>query len=145
MDFVSMRTAYNNCREEEKNKIIQRLRQEGYATISYSKGKGVLNYTANGKLQKEYDLSLWKWIEIQKDGICFFISLQAFDNNNAGGNKLVLFDRLGIYGPYKCGEYNSARCFNEMDVTEIELPMNEDKLNELVDLLRNKYADVTLK
>lgn len=133
MDFLEARKEYNDCREKEKNKIIKELKKSGYEITPYFKGHGSNYYKASGEMQNPYDLSIWKWIEVKKQDKYYCISLQAFDRQNKERNEIVLFDRLGIYGPYNV--YDQKDCFDKMHVTEIDLPMDDNKMKQLINSL----------
>jgi len=61
------------------------------------------------------------------------ISLQVFDIDPNSLNVHVLFDRIGIFA--YVGKYSGSRAFNEMIITDIELPLDE-KGGDLISLIR---------
>ena len=131
--FLEIKEKYNSLREYERNKIIKYLSEKGFE-VSYNGGKGRLNYTNNGKLEKSYDLTNWKWVNATKENIKYFISLQAFDRDASSKNYHVLMDRIGI-----CAFSNEKKpdYFNLMETTSLELPLGEQDLDELLKKMIN--------
>lgn len=132
-DFIDIKEKYAEARNDERNNIIQFLKANGYTIISETGGKGCKNYTSKSTLKIPYDLSNWKWIETEKDNMCYLISFQAFDVDSSSGNHHVLMDRLGVY---KYTKYNSKEAFENMVVTDIDLPMDDEKLLKLLEYLQ---------
>jgi len=130
--FDEIKKQYTKLREEEQKKIIAYLEDNGYSILNKGKGHGAENYNAHRHLEVPYDLSNWKWIDIKKNNQKWLISLQAFDVDSNTKNHHVLMDRIGIY---KYEEYNAEEAFNNMVVTEIDLPMDEEKMEQLLKML----------
>lgn len=131
--FDDIKREYVQAREKERKDIIEYLEKAGFTVMNKRGGKGKTNYTSNHTLQLPYDLSNWKWIETKKDGVFYFISFQAFDQDTSSGNYHVLMDRLGIY---RYVTYNAKEAFETMTVTDIDLPMDEDKYERLLEYLQ---------
>lgn len=138
MDFKDIRDLYENVREKEKHKIIQWLEDENYEVLNMNgekakrpnkTGSGQKHYTS-GNTIKEFDLSNWKWISVEKNNLEYTISLQAFNVDPKTRNRHILMDRIGIY-VCNYGEYNAEECFEKMQDTGIDLPMTEEKFTEL--------------
>lgn len=135
--FIKAKQQYNDCREAERKKIISYLKEEGFEILKERGGRGAKNYTAGKTLESPYDLSNWKWIEAAMDGINYCITLQAFDRDPNTGNRHVLMDRIGVYTYAK---YNAEDAYKNMVTTEIDLPMDDEKLKMLVEFLKRDSA-----
>ncbi len=129
MDYEEIVRLFEASREEERLKIVRHLISQGYKVSSRSNsGKGRSDYTSGGTI-KGYDLSSWKYINAKKDqDHNIFISLQSFDKDPVSKNRHTLRDRLGIYVYDK---YNADEAYENMHTTDIDLPINEEKLKEL--------------
>lgn len=128
MAFNEIKTEYENCREKERQAIRDHLAIRGYSVSKSARsGKGLINYTSSGRI-KPFDLRNWKFITAAKDGKEIFISLQAFDQDKHSHNHHVLYDRIGIYA-YET--YSAEDAYNNMLITDIDLPMDEAKFAEL--------------
>lgn len=126
--FMETKEKYNWLRENERRKIISFMKEKGMK-VSYQGGKGHFDYTNSGQLEKSYDLTNWKWVEMKKENKKIFISLQAFDKDKGSKNYHVLMDRIGVC-VYDVEEKN-PNYFNLMRMTSLELPLSESDLNEL--------------
>jgi hypothetical protein len=136
--FEEIKEEYIRLREEERKTIVNHLQNEGFDIDNPSNGSGKKKYGArrNGKnrLDPPYDLSFWKWISVSFDNDKkAFISLQSFDKDPSSYNLHVLMDRIGIYVYEE--KYCAAEARTKMITTNIELPMDENKLRQLVDTL----------
>ena len=133
--FEHVKQTYMACREAQRQTILQYLEEQGY-TVTRRGGMGRENYTSNGHIAP-YDLRNWKWIDARKDGIYYFISLQAFDRDPNGGNFHVLTDRLGIFACSETDEKTmttdrfNERVAKEMTVTAVDLPVDDRSLAKL--------------
>lgn len=138
MDFEKIKQDYEKARQEQRQRIVEYLKDNGYTVVDgWAAGKGRRNYTSGGTLKRPYDLSNWKYIQAQKNSNQFFISLQSFDHDPNSGNQHVLMDRIGIYhyiGDRK-KEYDAFDAFSKMRTTELELPLSEEDKKTLVGLL----------
>lgn len=95
----------------------------------------------------------------------FFISLQSFDLDSRTNNYHVIMDRLGVYKFHDCclckynkeqenqtndsngkdkgtGELKTVNAINEMKITDIDLPMTEEKFNALKKFIADEYLNV---
>lgn len=142
MNFQDAKDTYTRFREDERIKIVKHLKDNGYDVVSGSHaGKGIAKYTSGKRMNLSFDLSNWKYIEAYKDNNLFFISLQAFDVDPVSNNHHILMDRLGIY-KYTGHElkdrkknYIAYDALTKMTVTDIELPMNDSKLKQLLEYM----------
>ncbi len=138
--FTVIKKAYTEMRELERKKILGFLIDKGLNMVNTPKsGKGSSNYTNGGKLERSYDLSNWKWVEGIVDDKKFLVSLQAFDYDKSSKNVHVLMDRIGICKYDKNAKHPDY--LNTMEVTSLELPLNEDDLEELYNVLTELLAD----
>lgn len=93
-------------------------------------------------MHPSFNLSNWKYIEAYKENHLHFISLQAFDVDPTSGNLHVLMDRLGIYKYAGCNlndrkkNYVAYDALTKMTVTDIELPLNDAKLDRLIEYMQ---------
>ena len=62
------------------------------------------------------------------------MSLQTFDYDPKTGNLHVLMDRIGIY--VYGDNYSAVDARENMMITNIELPLNENKLEELANIIK---------
>ncbi|VYU66805.1 Uncharacterised protein [Clostridium tertium] len=127
---------YNEARTEERNKISRFFRtQDDFETEKIAARAGVKKYKSGGRLMEEYDLSNWKWVCVKRNDVNFLISLQTFDRDPSTGNLHILMDKIGIYA--YVGNYSSIDAQTKMMITNIELPLDDNKLNELGQILRD--------
>lgn len=136
MDFIDIKNAYNQTRKVERDDIAKYFnKQEDFENEKPAARAGRKNYKSGGRLLKEYDLSNWNWVCVKRNKVKFFISLQTFDRDPNTGNLHVLMDRIGIYA--YVGECSSVNAQTKMMMTNIELPMNDEKMNQLCNTLRD--------
>ncbi len=135
--FNEIKQKYSECRDLQRKLIINHLKNKGFEVLNEKGGKGKTNYTSSNKLEIPYDLSNWKWIDVKKENINYLISLQAFDKDYNTGNYHVLMDRLGVYTYEK---YDAEKAFQNMVTLEIDLPIDDEKLNKLVLFLEHRLA-----
>lgn len=128
--FELIKQVYTESREVERLKIANYFEKRGFKVKKRgSAGKGVKKYISGGQLNKHFDLSNWKWIEITKDGREFLVSLQPPDKDPNSGNHHVLMDRIGV-------------CSNKhWKITNIDLPMDEKSLDDLVEIINGWNED----
>lgn len=142
--FDEAKNQYAKCRGDQLRTIINYLEETAGFTVSPKKGgQGCSDYGARGRIPRlstAYDLSNWKYIDCEKEGRKIFLSLQAFDQDPHSGNYHVLIDRIGIY-IYPLGSNKTADAIDRMLSTDIDLPMDKDKLEKLADIL-NKIIDL---
>lgn len=126
--FKEISTKYEKLREEQRLSIVKHLDSIGFKVSKHpSSGKGRSDYSSGGMIAK-YDLRNWKYIMATKNGRNVLISLQAFDQDPRSKNHHVLQDRIGIYTYDK---YNPEEAFTDMVITDVDLPMNEEKFMKL--------------
>ncbi|KUO63615.1 hypothetical protein APF79_04435 [bacterium BRH_c32] len=121
--FELVKQVYTESREVERLKIVNHFEKCGFKVKKCgSAGKCVKKYKSGGQLNKPFDLSNWRWIEITKDDREFLVSLQPPDKDPKSGNHHVLMDRIGV-----CSN-------NHWKITNIDLPMDEKSLDDLVEI-----------
>jgi hypothetical protein len=136
LDFSEIKNIYNEARTQERNKISDFFRkQDDFETVKPAARAGAKNYSSGGRLMEEYDLRNWKWVCVKRNDVHFFVSLQTFDRDPHTGNLHILMDRIGIYA--YVGHYSSIGAQTKMMATNIELPLDNIKLNELGQTLRD--------
>ena len=84
---------------------------------------------------KEYDLRNWQWVCVKRNDVHFLISLQTFDKDPTTGKFHVLMDRIGIYA--YVGEYSPIEAQTKMMITNIELPIDDEKMKELANMIKD--------
>ena len=158
-----IKEAYEVTREEERKRIIDYLASQtdedgplftkidgdDYKKHRYNRGRGGRSdYTSDGNLIKEYDLSNWKWIETCYKGYYVFISLQSYDIDPGKTKNLhVLYDRLGILyeDPSKTRTVVNGKevsdAFTKMQTTEFELPLSNKDMADLVEMIKGHFED----
>jgi len=125
-DFKDVKKSYNEVRAFQRKIIIEALNNETkYTVLSPNGGKGKTDYTSGGTIAK-YDLSNWKWIEIEHKNLEILISLQPAETDPNSKNSHVLFDRIGFM--YK----------DKIEITAIDLPLTDKTLGSLIEQL-NKF------
>lgn len=136
MDFLEIKNMYNEERRKQRNKISCFFRkQDDFETEDPAARAGSKHYSSGGRLMEKYDLSNWKWVCIKRNNVHFLISLQTFDRDPRTGDLHILMDRIGIYA--YAGNYSSIDAQTKMMQTNIELPLDDKKLNELGQTLRD--------
>ena len=138
-EFNETKDKYVACRKVQRKLIINYLESDGFTVRSPRGGCGHTTYGTGGKtprFSKAYDLSNWMYIDVEKAGKNFLISLQPFDldPNPRNKNYHVLMDRIGIY-IYVPNSKRTADAIVRMLSTDIDLPMDEAKLEKLGCLL----------
>lgn len=132
-DFGEIKKQYNQMREQELIKLSNYFKKDKeFKGRHINRGRTI--YKSGGRLRQSYDLSVWKWFCISRNEVQFFISLQAFERDRNSGNLHILMDRLGIYA--YVGEYSPVDAQTKMLVTDIELPLDDEKLRNLRGILR---------
>ncbi|MDD7334650.1 MAG: hypothetical protein SOV61_00360 [Lachnospiraceae bacterium] len=136
MNFLEVRSQYNKLREEERNKISKYLRNhDDFKNATVKAKRGSYKYKSGKRLEIEYDLSNWLWIDITINDVNFLISLQTFDQDPNTGNFHVLVDRIGIYA--YGGDYSADDAHKNMMITNIELPIDDNKLEKLANIVKD--------
>lgn len=136
MNFSEKKNIYNKARTEERNKISRFFRtQDDFELENPAARSGVKHYNSGGRMMEKYDLSNWKWVCVKRNDVHSLISLQTFDRDPRTGNFHILMDRIGVYA--YVGNYSSIDAQTKMMMTNIELPLDDKKLNELGQTLRD--------
>ncbi len=128
MTFKEAQENYRNAREHERRKVILKLLDKGY-NASCRGGRGIKTYTSGGRIEP-YDLRNFMWIEAKKGCYTYFISLNPFDTDPVSNSRHFLPDRLGIC-KYE-GAYNADYVYHNMKVTDIDLPLYDKELDQLI-------------
>ena len=130
--FIECKNVYFEMRKEQKKILCDFLKQNGYEVLNEKGGMGISSYTSGNTFNKPYDLSNWMWIEVRRNDVFYFISFQAFDIDPSSKNVHVLMDRIGVY---KYKKYSAKEAFENMVITDIDLPFGQDELKELIKYL----------
>ena len=140
--FNEAKQTYMDLRSIDRLNIAHFLQDNGFS-VSCNGGMGYRHYVNNQQI-KEYDLSTWKYVEAIKNGKLYYISLQCFDcnydKNHISYNYHTLIDRIGI-SVYAAKDYENKEqnkypnAIDDMHNTGIDLPMNEEKLNDLLEFI----------
>lgn len=153
VEFRNAKNAYVSCRLQQRKIIADYLKETfaGEKDFDIKQSQGKENY--KGSIP-EGGLNNWKWIELWKNGMYYFISLQPFDQDPESKNYHVIYDRIGIFScniaekehlekPWKGDKKGDGkRRFNKyissfMRLTDIALPIDsEETLKKLADLLQ---------
>ena len=136
--FELIKDAYNQARNVEGQNLVKALKNYGFIDVCASQGSS--NYKGGTKNRKsgfeeKYNLINWKWIDCSKNGFNYFISFQTFEQDIKTQNRHVLFDRIGVY-KYK-GEYNPDDAFFTMKNSNIDLPLDDEKIQKLIEFMEN--------
>lgn len=137
MDFTEIRDQYNELRRKERDIIANYLRNHAFFKKKAKKidvRSGSQKYNSGQRLEIKYDLSNWLWIDLAINDVNFLLSLQTFDYDPKTGNLHVLMDRIGIY--VYGDNYSAVDARENMMITNIELPLNENKLEELANIIK---------
>jgi len=135
-------STFENAREEyilqrgiQREIIVELLKGEAYSvTDGGTAGSGLKNYRSNiNKLVPPHDLRHHKWIEAEKEGIGFLISLNPMDTDPGSGNIHHLYDRIGVQAYIEENTEKSTR--TSMIITPLSLPMDEEKCKKLLKII----------
>lgn len=138
--FEQIKDAYNQARNVERQNLVKALENYGFIDVIDKQGSASYKGGKSG-FEEKYNLINWKWIECSKDGFNYIISFQAFDQDTNTFDRHVLFDRIGVY-KYK-GEYNAYDAFYTMENANIDLPLDDKKIQKLIDFMENLYYQNT--
>lgn len=139
--FDETKETYEEIREVERQILAKYLKEhpklEGKLkpAIRGRVGKGAENYSCNGKIPT-FNLKNWKWVKVvgtgeDKDFSCV-ISLNMPDIAPDTGIPVALYDRIGlIWRPSP----------KEWVYTDIDLPLDTDKMEKIVDLVLAQYKE----
>ena len=120
MDYITARNEFVKATEKERLKLIAVLTENGYDASAHG-GSGIKTYTS-GKRMLPYDLSIWKYIEAEKDGYKYFISLQPMEMDPSSGNIHCLPGRIGVVR-YQ-GKYRPEAIRKKMRILNADLPLD---------------------
>ncbi len=136
MDFKEIKDKYNQARKDERDKIARFFNEDKeFETERPAARNGSSKYSSGNRLVKEYDLRNWQWVCVKRNDVHFLISLQTFDKDPTTGNFHVLMDRIGIYA--YVGEYSPIEAQTKMMITNIELPIDDEKMKELANMIKD--------
>lgn len=133
--FEKSKNEYVECRRYQqiiiKNFLKRTFENEDGFKIKCSSGRK--DYKGG---IPEGGLTNWKWIELYKNGMYYFISLQPFDQDPNSGNYHVIYDRIGVFS-CSVEEKDDKKIAAGMKLTNIALPIDsEETLEKLAGLLR---------
>ena len=157
--FEDIKKKYNDLRNVERQKIVKELENKGFNANGH---QGTWNYTSRGKIKPHYNLGVWKWIVARKGTITAVVSLQSIEQDSITKNIHVLFDRISIdvfdnvenllsensdsYFQSIKSRYNVENEYDprfvEKTITDLELPLGEEDLKHLVDIIERKIERV---
>lgn len=129
--FQTIRDEYDCARIEQLKKIVSELRKNGYEA-ELAQGKS--DYTASHTMEA-YNHSLWRYINATKNNRNYLVTIQPFHIDPADMRLTTLNDRIGVYAYRK--KYDNGDAVKQMKITDIDLPMDEEKLHELIIFLEN--------
>lgn len=144
--FTQIKNNYEQSRAIERKTIVEYLERQGFSVVGrMDAGMGKSNYISGKNSIMCFDNTNWKWIEAAKGNKYYFISLQPFEKDPKSDNFHTLMDRIGVYvskkDKPKIGDnYNADKIFNEMQITDLVLPMNSTSLSDLARYLDNLKA-----
>lgn len=131
--FKEIRNNYFEARKGEWQKLKDYLKTRG-VKVETNGGKGSAVYTAGEKIKTSYDLTNWRWIDVEIENRKFLISFQPPVINEKTQNNVVLFDRIGIFKYSKEEPYYNT-VIEEIKITDIELPLNNVTMQKIYDML----------
>lgn len=147
--FEQIKKEYTRRRNVERLKIIEELLNYEDCTImdmgfkkalanprSAKAGRGLTDYTGNGTTAP-YDLSNWQWINLKIGEHLITISLQPLETDQKTGNRHTLFDRIGLIYRNPLDQVERPTM-----ITAIDLPLDEDKLDDLTNAINRFVAIV---
>ena len=143
-DFHTAKGNYEELREEERKGLAnylssnQEIRDAGITVKTRGRaGKGLTAYTSGGRIAP-YDLSNWKWVELNHtdhDFTCL-VSLNMVETDPKSGNTHCLFDRIGLYITYQ-----RDGCYYKADIyTDINLPLDNEAKEKIVALILEQFG-----
>ena len=139
--FNFIKYLYSTAREYEWKKLRKHLKDNNMNIVNGRSGCGSQTYSSNRKLNPPYDLSNWRWIEVKAETGVIFISFQPFEIDTRSNNKHVLFDRIGI--SWYAGAYNAKYVYDKMLITDIELPLDENKMEKICYIIKYLSNNIT--
>lgn len=143
-EFYAVQDNYEKQREKERIGLANYLSQNEKIANAGLKvktrgraGKGRKDYTSGGRISV-YDLSNWKWVELNHAGNNFdcVISLNMPEVDPSSGNTHCLYDRIGIYVTYP-----RDGCYYKTDIyTDIDLPLDDGAKERIVELIVEQFG-----
>lgn len=159
-NFEEIKKLYNDVRNIERQKIVKKLVQRQFNATGR---QGTWNYTSRSKIKPSYNLGMWKWIVARRGDIAAVISLQTLEQDSETKNIHVLFDRISV-DVFKDNERNTLseksdsyfqsvklryNVENEFDsgfvektITDLELPLGDDDLEDLINIIEKKIEEL---
>ena len=129
-EFNHIRDEYINARRDERATFIKYLKSDGYIVkTGGTAGSGLKDYSGGRKLNPSHDLRHHQWIDAEKDGVKFLISLNPYEVDNSTANPHHLYDRIGVQAYLNDNRETDIR--TAMIITKWSLPITEEVWNEL--------------
>lgn len=142
--FRDAKKSYEQQREQERKKLIKHLEKHKLFVNSGMKvvtggrsGQGDKNYTS-GSCFAPFDLRNWKWVECKDPdgGFNAVVSLNMLDNDLDSGNPHSLYDRIGVFIAYRCGDdYYKTSIW-----TDIDLPFDDAAMDKLAEIVVTQFG-----
>lgn len=137
MPFNHVRAAYELLREQERLKLKDYLSKDTEIAAKFEfktgpgEGRGRPDYTL-GEQITPYDLSNWKWIELEgtgeAEGFNCVISFNMPTIDPSSKRPACLYDRMGL------------KINDKKDVyTGIDLPLTKKKMEQIAQLVLEQY------
>lgn len=142
--FDNVKNEYEEMREYERTGLVKYLadflkNDNRFKVKKGSSGKGKRNYSSAKRFGDDvYELSNWKWVEVtipERDNHSCVISLNMLERDPNSGNEHALYDRIGFF---VCGsdETYGVKVDERQMITNIDLPLDEDKMNKIQNILQ---------
>lgn len=137
--FEESRRAYHAARAEQRQLLETYFQKTADFRVARgtSTGHGRSDYSSGKRLTSLYDLSNWRWLEITHipSQLLIFLSLQPTEIDPNSGNLHVLYDRIGVY-LHPSSKKTGAEALQKLLITDIFLPMDAHKLEDLEQIIR---------
>lgn len=133
-DFYEVQNIYYQFRKKERSELKEFLKGFKNIKVKNSGDRICKKYTSGGKFKKPYDLTDWLYIEVEINNITVFITFQPFDTDPNSQNIHTLANRIGI-SYYLNDNYDFDTIFKNMMITDIDLPLNNNKRQAIYDLI----------
>lgn len=137
LQFKKVKDDYTRIRQEEKVKIANFLQDHHFTILALENNKETTPSKRLGSGRN--GLANWQYIYAQNDKNknYFYISLQCFDEDKKSGNRHVVMDRIGFCVESKDPKGSFPDAFDKMIDADIDLPVDDDNLNELLKKLND--------
>lgn len=140
MDFLKLKDEYYKYRKNEiynLSRYIRKFFKQNYKNkkLKVRANGGKTGYSSGSRLKTKFDLSNWLWIDIDIDELKILLSFQSFDHDPKTGNLHILMDRIGLY--VYSGEYSAVDSQKNMMITDIQLPLDDEKKLELANIVND--------